>query len=165
MQKDDSTFDPESQVWEVESEKSETKEETDSDSTSCSKHVKVWSRKAILTLIDLYGKYPHKFQNTLEKNDKVWQLLTAEMRNRGVYVTATQCRDKRKYLKMRYMKKKDNMGAKSSGSACINFEYFDEFDELFGKDHNVKPLAMAASVEGNNSNMNVYVFIGNVYNL
>jgi hypothetical protein len=55
----------------------------------------------------------------------------------------TQCRDKLKYLKMRYMRTKDNM--KRSGAAPIMFDYFEQMDKCLGEKPNVEPVAIAFS--------------------
>lgn len=55
------------------------------------------------------------------------------------------CENKLKYLKAKYLQKKDNMSNKSSGARSINFDYFDELDEIFGKEPIVTPVAIASS--------------------
>lgn len=38
------------------------------------------------------------------------------------------------------------MGAKGTGESPISFEYFEEFDNLFGCKPNIKPVAVASSL-------------------
>lgn len=58
---------------------------------------------------------------------------------------ADQCRNKFKYLKSKYVKKNDNMSEKASGQSFLNFEFFEELDEIFNKDPNIVPVALASS--------------------
>lgn len=67
------------------------------------------------------------------------------MNERGFTYTKIQIENKFKYLKQRYIKKKDNMGNKSTGQSPIVFDYFLEFEEIFGSKPSVKPLAIASS--------------------
>ncbi|KYQ50211.1 hypothetical protein ALC60_10707 [Trachymyrmex zeteki] len=46
---------------------------------------------------------------------------------------------------LRRMAKIDNMKATTSGAAAIKFEYFDLFNEMFGRNPNVVPLATVSS--------------------
>ncbi|XP_028046225.1 uncharacterized protein LOC114254348 [Monomorium pharaonis] len=66
--------------------------------------------------------------------------------------TMEQCKNKFKYLKQKYVKKKDNMGTKSSGASQIKFDFFNEMDEIFRNEPNVTPLCTAPSSRGK-SNM------------
>lgn len=59
--------------------------------------------------------------------------------------TADQCKNKFKYLKAKYIKKKDNMSDKASGQKKITFEYFDEFEDMFSSEPNISPLAIAST--------------------
>lgn len=60
-----------------------------------------------------------------------------------------QCRNKFKYLKSMYLKKKDNMSTKGTGSENLYFAYLSEMDEIFKKDHNVTPVATLSSLNNN----------------
>lgn len=59
--------------------------------------------------------------------------------------TTEQVKNKFKYLKQKYMEKKDNMSEKSNGAGTIKFDYFFEMDELFGQDPDVQPVSTASS--------------------
>jgi len=63
--------------------------------------------------------------------------------------TTEQCKNKFKYLKQKYVEKKDNISTKASGAAHIKFEYFDEIDEIFKDDANIVPVSVASSREYN----------------
>lgn len=43
------------------------------------------------------------------------------------------------------------MGPKKTGDPPVKFEYFTEFDQIFGKEHNIKPVAVASSMMGGSS--------------
>lgn len=105
-----------------------------------------WTRREILTLIRLFAENQNSFKSSTITKDKFWNGLAKKM---GSDKSGDQCRNKFKYLKSMYLKKKDNMSSRQTGSALINFTYFDEMDQIFNKDHNVKPLSIASSM--NNS--------------
>jgi alpha-acetolactate decarboxylase len=105
---------------------------------------KQWNKNATLMLLNLYKKYMKQFASTTTKNDKVWQELAKDMKTQKFFYSSVQCRDKFKYLKMRYVKKKDNM-KRETGTENFKFDYFDEMDEIFGKKPNVTPVAIASS--------------------
>lgn len=51
--------------------------------------------------------------------------------------TTEQCKNEFKYLKQKYLEKKDNMSTKATGTANIKFEYFNEMDKIFKDNANV----------------------------
>lgn len=79
-----------------------------------------------------------------QKNDEVWNKIKTEI---GCY-SLHQVKDRWQYLRRRYIAKKDNMSAKSSGAATMKFDYFDEIDDILRKKPNVTPLAVASSSRG-----------------
>lgn len=111
----------------------------------------IWTQNSILKLINLYKKYVEKFNNSTIRNDKVWQMIANDIET----YTALQCKNKFKYLKQKYMEKKDNMGSKQTGAKAIAFSYFEEFDEIFGKKDNAVPLAVASTSASNEEKENV----------
>ncbi|XP_039313144.1 uncharacterized protein LOC105206057 isoform X4 [Solenopsis invicta] len=110
--------------------------------TSCKA---TWTHKSTLLLIDLYSKYETQFTSTMIKAEAVWKKIATEMKNAGYEFSSSQCKDKMKYMKRCYFKKMDNMGPKSTGSAPIKCEYFEELDNLFGKKPNVKPVSVCST--------------------
>lgn len=105
-----------------------------------------WTHEAILFLITLYKQHLNDFASTTERNDKVWNRISLELIANGYMYTSTQCKFKFKYLKSKYMQKKDNMKSTSSGQARIKFLYFDAMDDIFGKKPNVTPISLASSL-------------------
>ncbi|KAM0728545.1 hypothetical protein ACS0PU_004800 [Formica fusca] len=103
-----------------------------------------WNRSEILTLIDLYKSHEHLFKSTTMKNDKVWDMIAQKLPMH----TTEQIKNKFKYLKQKYMEKKDNMSQKSSGAGTMKFDYFSEMDEIFGQDPDVQPVSTASSLRG-----------------
>ncbi|KAJ8934816.1 hypothetical protein NQ314_013185 [Rhamnusium bicolor] len=69
--------------------------------------------------------------------------ISADLEVGGVKYSTTQCLNKFKYLKMRYMKWKDSQ--KRSGAATFRFEYASELDEIFGKKPTINPPVIASS--------------------
>lgn len=119
-----------------------------------------WTKVDLLKLINLYKKYEPSFKSTTIKNEKVWQSIALELETH----TAEQCKNKFKYLKSKYMEKKDNMGSKATGSKALKFDYFDEFHEIFGSAPNVEPLAVASSSRGEANIANMKLPIENEEN-
>lgn len=101
-----------------------------------------WNQNEIIELISLYKSQKHLFKSTTMKNDKVWDMIAQKL----LMHTTEQIKNKFKYLKQKYMKKKDNMSQKSSGAGTIKFDYFFEIDEIFGQD--VQPASTASSLRG-----------------
>lgn len=100
-----------------------------------------WTKNEILQLLSLYNTYNHLFKSTTIKNDKVWSMISVDLKSH----TTEQCKNKFKYLNQKYLEKKDNMSTKASGTANIKFEYFDEMDKIFKDDANVVPVSVASS--------------------
>lgn len=101
----------------------------------------VWTNQQILKLIGLYKEHTKYFNSTTIRNEKVWGMIENKMKP----FSAEQCKNKFKYLKSKYLKKKDNMSDKSSGAKYLQFNFFEEMDELFGKDPNITPVAIAST--------------------
>ncbi|KAL4719202.1 hypothetical protein ACJJTC_019373 [Scirpophaga incertulas] len=74
-------------------------------------------------------------------NCRVWQNIAQVIKSHN----AAQCENKFKYLKSKYLKKKDNMSNRSSGSATVHFEYFNEFEDIFKQDLIVEPTIASSS--------------------
>lgn len=103
-----------------------------------------WTKNEILQLLSLYKSHNHLFKSTTIKNDKVWSMISINLKSH----TAEQCKNKFKYLKQKYIEKKDNMSTKASGATNIKFEYFNEMDEIFKDDANIVPVSVASSSRG-----------------
>ncbi|XP_039313421.1 uncharacterized protein LOC113004792 isoform X2 [Solenopsis invicta] len=91
-----------------------------------------WNRNEIIEIIGLYKSHERLFKSTTIKKDKVWDIAKKLPTH-----TTEQIKNKFKYLKQKYLEKKDNIGQKSSGAGAIKFEYFFEMDEIFGQDPDV----------------------------
>lgn len=105
-----------------------------------------WDRTAINYLITFYKENINNFKSTTMKNEHVWKIITDKMRDSGYNYSKAQVENKFKYLKSRYIKKKDNMSCRGTGESPVVFDYFDEFDDMFGKNHNIEPIALASSI-------------------
>lgn len=103
---------------------------------------KSWSRTEILQLIDLFKSNENLFKNTTIRKEKFWKEIAKKL---NTDKTSEQCRNKFKSLKSMYLKKKDNMSSKQTGTQRIHFTYFEEMDLIFKKDHIVTPLAVVSS--------------------
>lgn len=99
----------------------------------------LWTRDQILKLISLVKEKRHLFDSSTIKNDKVWSVIANELSTH----TSEQCKNKWKYLKMKYNEKKDNM--KNTGAKCIRFEFFQEIDAIYFQDPTVQPVSLASS--------------------
>jgi len=100
-----------------------------------------WTKNEILQLLSLYKIHNHLFKSTTMKNDKIWNMISEKLKSHS----SEQCKNKFKYLKQKYVEKKDNMSTKASGAAHIKFEYFDEMDKIFQNDANIVPVSVASS--------------------
>ncbi|KYM93661.1 hypothetical protein ALC62_15740 [Cyphomyrmex costatus] len=110
----------------------------------------MWTDKSRAMLLHLYKKYKCDFDSNIIKKDDVWTKITCDMKCEGYNFSATQCKEKMKYMKKKYFKKIDNMGPKSTGAAPLKCDNFKELDELFGNKPNVIPVAIASSSENDN---------------
>ena len=105
-----------------------------------------WPREAILELIDQYKSHQELFKSTTMKKAKVWTLIQQKLQESGFRYSGSQCESKFKYLKARYIKKKENVGTQGTGQSPLKFDYFHEFDNIFGKKANVIPPILAGSL-------------------
>ncbi|KAK9680703.1 Myb/SANT-like DNA-binding domain [Popillia japonica] len=85
-----------------------------------------WDRTAINYLITFYKENINNFKSTTMKNEHVWKIITDKMRDSGYNYSKAQVENKFKYLKSRYIKKKDNMSCRGTGESPVVFDYFDE---------------------------------------
>ncbi|VEN51807.1 unnamed protein product [Callosobruchus maculatus] len=104
----------------------------------------VWSKTDIHALINLYSLHRRDFQNTTIKNDRVWQTIANKLKTH----TSEQCKNKFKYLKSKYVEKKDIMSSRRTGEKNVKFEYFNQLDDIFREDQNVNPTNIASSSRG-----------------
>ncbi|KAK0077879.1 hypothetical protein PV326_009731, partial [Microctonus aethiopoides] len=115
-----------------------------------------WTHQDIIKLISIYKEHASLFKSQTIRNEKVWKMIAEKMPGKST----EQVKNKFKYLKGRYIKKIENMSDKASGEEKFIFEYLEEFNELFGKDPNIKPIAVASSLrkrkfnEENTPNLN-----------
>ncbi|CAG9822224.1 unnamed protein product [Phaedon cochleariae] len=107
----------------------------------------MWTRKEILQLISSYKKNLNLFKSSTMRRDKIWKLISTDIKTHS----SDQCQNKFKYLKSKYIKKKNNMSSKKSGAKSMNFEFFEEFDDMFRNHPNVEPSFTASSQKGNSS--------------
>lgn len=103
---------------------------------------KKWMPEEIRSLIEAYGNHIEQFKSDNIKQDDIWQMVARELGGGRSY---TQCKHKFRFLKKIYNKKMDTK--KNSGGAPIQFDYFHEFNEMFGEDHNVTPLVTTSSFD------------------
>lgn len=133
----------------IQSNENEFKKDQIDKSMKNNKLSSAWDREATLLLISLYKENEHKFKNTTIRNEQVWHKISEILKSNGHIFSKVQCEHKFKYLKQRYIKKKDNMSSnKQSGAEPFTFDYFNEFDDIFSKKPNVTPIAVASSSRG-----------------
>lgn len=94
-------------------------------------------------LISEYKDIKHKFDGTTYKNESLWKAIAENFTKNGLNNSASQCKIKFNSLKRTYHAVKDNNNR--SGAANKTFQYYEQFEEIFGRSHNVVPLAMAES--------------------
>lgn len=119
---------------------------TSSEVDECHDHVKTfWSRKDILSLISAYKEKKKLFESSTIRNEKVWKQISLSVGNH----TSEQCKNKFKYLKRKYIEKKENKI--KTGAERIKFEYFEDMDEILGKNPQITPVILASSVCNENN--------------
>lgn len=67
-----------------------------------------WTRKDNLKLIEAYKKKLHLFKSSKIRKENIWKLIAEDIKPHS----AEQCQNKFKYLKAKYIKKKENMSYK-----------------------------------------------------
>jgi hypothetical protein len=98
-----------------------------------------------MSLILFYKENQKKLTSNSIRRTVAWNDVASQMEKAGLQYTGDQCENKFASLKKQYLKKIDNMSAKSTGQKRFDFTYFDEFDEIFGKTPSVKPVSIASS--------------------
>ncbi|CAH1114930.1 unnamed protein product [Psylliodes chrysocephalus] len=89
--------------------------ETEEDTNSIELRLLKWTDDAIRFLIQTYKEHLEEFLSTKERNVKVWSRVLKELIANGFNYTQNQCMFKFKYLKSKYMLKKDNMKGGANG--------------------------------------------------
>lgn len=79
----------------------------------------MWSKDATLQLISMIKKYQNDFKSTSVKND-VYKKNSDAFYELGLKFTVVQIKDKNKYHKMRYMKRRDNMKTSGEEKLILN---------------------------------------------
>lgn len=110
-----------------------------------------WTYDATIMLINKYRAYKKTFADSIHKNTEVWEMIATEFKSDGFTFNGSQCENRWKYIRSRYVKKKDNSGAGSTGEECFKFEYFDELDAILGKQVNIVPKFVASSEPSSSS--------------
>ncbi|KYM95326.1 hypothetical protein ALC62_14030 [Cyphomyrmex costatus] len=64
----------------------------------------MWTDKSRAMLLHLYKKYKCDFDSNIKKDD-VWTKITCDMKCEGYNFSATQCKEKMKYMKKSTLKK------------------------------------------------------------
>lgn len=62
----------------------------------------------------------------------------------AIHFVQVQCENRFKYIRTKYLKKKDNGGLGSIGDEFYQFEYYKEMDDLLGKKPNIVPKYLAS---------------------
>ncbi|KAF7997899.1 hypothetical protein HCN44_009297 [Aphidius gifuensis] len=97
-------------------------------STGTTKKRATWTTDATLSLINCYRQI-----DVLKiRNESIWRKINEAMKTKNYSFTSTQCKDRFYYLKSEYIKKLDNMKNDNKETEEITFDYYDEFNEIFG---------------------------------
>lgn len=144
------------------------------DGTGSTKCKAYWTYELTIVLINKYKAHYPLFADAIHKNVQVkliklrfycydnlvstfqvWDMIAAEFRKDGFTFNATQCENRWKYIRGKYIKKKDNASKSNTGGEYYNFEYFDEIDEILGNKPNVSPKFLVSSIESSKNTGNV----------
>lgn len=101
---------------------------------------RVWSTEEVRKLLDGYKAHCREFKADNLKQDEIWEVLQTEI---GINRTWLQCKHKFRNLKKVYNKVMDTN--RNSGGKPIQFDYMDDFNEMFSIDHNVTPPVTTSS--------------------
>lgn len=101
-----------------------------------------WTVASTKALIAVFKDKQFLFDTPL-MHERVWEIMCEELAKDMFIFSAAQAKNRFYNLKRVYGKKKD--GLKITGSAPIHFDYWDEFEELFSKDHNVTPICTTSN--------------------
>lgn len=104
-----------------------------------------WNHCAVLSMIEAYRLNMPLFLNQAIRNNIVWEKIRIKLAESNFNYTRKQIITKFKYLKKLYIEKKDNMGPKTTGQPPLDFEFFEEFDELFSEKPNIIPVCVVSS--------------------
>ncbi|KAK4882103.1 hypothetical protein RN001_005422 [Aquatica leii] len=108
-----------------------------------------WNDKSIKLLLTIYQSHLQLFRNSKKTNKSIWSMIAEKMQTHGYQVSWDDCDIKFRNLKKTYKRIKDNDNL--SGRGAKQWIYFNIFEELFGKDADVKPLCVI-----NTSNIESY---------
>ncbi|CAG9763587.1 unnamed protein product [Ceutorhynchus assimilis] len=105
---------------------------------------KKWLSAPVKNLLFHYGEHKPQFSSTSIRAEEVWKKIHEKMAGDGFHFTSEQIKTKFSKLKQQYMKVKDNN--LQTGVAPMDFQWLEEFDAIFAKNHNVEPVATASSL-------------------
>ncbi|CAG9760304.1 unnamed protein product [Ceutorhynchus assimilis] len=105
---------------------------------------KKWLSAPVKNLLFHYGEHRPQFSSTSIRAEEVWKKIHEKMAGDGFHFTSEQIKTKFSKLKQQYMKVKDNN--LQTGVAPMDFQWLEEFDAIFAKNHNVEPVATASSL-------------------
>lgn len=126
----------------------------------------IWSKEQTLLLIDTYKKYEHLFKSSTKKKRDVWKKIQSGLAEFGVEVPVDRCERKFRNLKQRYANIVTVAEAKyllsflsfryktivdnnnATGRARMSWPFFEEMQELLGRNPSVRPPVTISSLGG-----------------
>lgn len=94
-----------------------------------------WNRNAILALIHIYKDVFNDMRNNGIRNAESWKRISEKLKEENFNYSPIQTKNKFSKLKCLYVKSKDSRGPNNSGGIPIRFEYYEEFEDIFGSSH------------------------------
>ncbi|XP_067206836.1 uncharacterized protein [Linepithema humile] len=91
----------------------------------------VWNKHSILAVLSLYEANLHMLDNP-KKKTKIWASIADGLKDFGIEMSTDQIRWKINALTKKYKECIDNN--RKSGRSPMSFEYFDQMQEILGKD-------------------------------
>lgn len=96
---------------------------------------KTWFRNAVLALIAAYKQYNGLADKAGFRSSQIYEKISAELKKQNFNFTSKQCKWKFATLKKKYHKYKDAQKPGNTGGTPVNFQYVDEFDDIFSESH------------------------------
>ncbi|CAG9773629.1 unnamed protein product [Ceutorhynchus assimilis] len=114
--------------------------------SSCSQSSKdepfIWSKRAVLLLLEQYECHVEEFKKNL-RHERIWSSIAAQLIEKGHLVNGRQCSIKWSGLKRTYKNIKDQKDR--SGASAVSWPFYSAMTTLQGDKAYMKPVALASS--------------------
>jgi hypothetical protein len=100
-----------------------------------------WNYDSIKLMLNLYKERKDLFQDGRIRKVKLWDEIAEAMKEHGYpSITGIACDKKFRNMKVTFMHTKDHNG--SSGNDCRKWVFYQDFQDIFQKEHSVDPACV-----------------------